>query len=226
MGGVADNLARVRKRFDSAVQAAGRRVGEVELMAVSKTFPVERIAEAVECGQLLFGENKVQELLAKKPLLPGKVRWHLIGHLQSNKVRKVLPAVEAIHSVGSLDLAKDIQRIAGELGLYPKVYLEVNVAAESSKHGFAPEALKVEIEAIFSMDRLEVQGLMCIPPFDLDVERSRKYFRFLREYRDELARLTGAPLTGLSMGMSHDFEVAIQEGSTVVRVGTAIFGER
>lgn len=226
MGSVADNLARVRERFDAAVLAAGRGAGEVELMAVSKTFPVERIAEAVDCGQLLFGENKVQELLAKKPQLPGKVRWHLIGHLQSNKVRKVLPAAEAIHSVGSLDLAKDIQRIAGEMGLYPKIYLEVNVAAESSKHGFTPEGLKADLDAILDMDRLEVQGLMCIPPFDPDVERSRKYFQFLREYRDELARQSGVPLTGLSMGMSHDFEMAIQEGSTVVRVGTAIFGGR
>lgn len=223
---IADNLARVRERFDAAVKAAGRVSGEVELMAVSKTFPPERIAEAVDCGHLLFGENKVQELLAKKPLLPSKLRWHLIGHLQSNKVRKVLPAAEAIHGVASLDLARDIQRIATEMGLYPKIYLEVNVAAESSKHGFAPADLRAQIDEILSMDRLEVQGLMCIPPFDPEPENSRKHFQFLRTFRDELASSSGVPLTGLSMGMSHDFEVAIQEGSTIVRVGSAIFGGR
>lgn len=223
---VADNLARVRDRFESAVQQAGRAAGEVELMAVSKTFPPERIAEAADSGQLLFGENKVQELLAKKPLLPSKLRWHLIGHLQSNKVRKILPAAEAIHSVGSLDLAKDIQRIATELGLYPKIYLEVNVAAESSKHGFPPETLRRELDTLLSLDRLEIQGLMCIPPFDPEPENTRKHFAWLRNYRDELVTASGIPLTGLSMGMSHDFEVAIQEGSTIVRVGSAIFGGR
>ncbi len=223
---LADNLARVRERFDDAVRTTGRGSAEVELMAVSKTFPPERIAEAVECGQLLFGENKVQELLAKKPLLPSRVRWHLIGHLQSNKVRKVLPAAEAIHGVTSLELARDIQRIATEVGLYPKIYLEVNVAAESSKHGFTPEDLRTQIEQILAMDRLEVQGLMCIPPFDPDPEKSRPHFHFLRTFRDELASSSGVPLTGLSMGMSHDFEVAIQEGSTIVRVGSAIFGTR
>ena len=223
---IADHLARVRERFHAAVQAAGRSSEDVELMAVSKTFPPERIAEAVECGQLLFGENKVQELLAKKPLLPSKLRWHLIGHLQGNKVRKVLPAAEAIHGVASLELARDIQRIASEMGLYPKIYLEVNVAAESSKHGFSPEALRAQLDDILALDRLEVQGLMCIPPFDAEPENSRKHFQFLRTFRDELAASSGAPLTGLSMGMSHDFEVAIQEGSTIVRVGSAIFGGR
>ena len=226
MATVADNLARVRERLDAAVKAAGRGSGEVELMAVSKTFPAEVVAEAVDAGQVLLGENKVQELLAKKPLLPSKVRWHLIGHLQSNKVRKVLPAAEAIHSVGSVDLAKDIQRIAAELGLYPKVYLEVNVAAESSKHGFGPEQLRAAFEELLKLDRLDVMGLMCIPPFTPNAEDSRRYFAFLREFRDQLAQASGVPLSGLSMGMSHDFHVAVEEGATIVRVGSAIFGGR
>ena len=175
---------------------------------------------------MLFGENKVQELLAKQPLLTSKLRWHLIGHLQSNKVRKCLPVVDAIHSVDSIDLARDINRIASELGLYPKVYLEVNLAAESTKYGFKPEHLKQSLDELYSLDRLFIQGLMCIPPFDANAENTRRYFVVLRELRDELQIQGGAPLPKLSMGMSHDFEVAIEEGSTIVRVGSAIFGSR
>ncbi len=226
MSQIAENLSAVSERLAEAVATSGRQAGEVELLAVSKTFPAEVLTEAVAAGQLLLGENKVQELLAKKPELPGKVRWHLIGHLQSNKVRKILPAVDAIHSIGSLDLAQDVQRIAAELGLYPKIYLEVNVAAESSKQGFLPADLRRQLDELLGFDRLEVLGLMCIPPFAPNAEESRKYFVFLREFRDELAKAAGIPLSGLSMGMSHDFEVAVQEGSTIVRVGSAIFGKR
>ncbi len=210
----------------AACNRSARALGEVDLLAVSKTFPVEAILEAVDAGQTLFGENKVQELLAKQPALPSKVRWHIIGHLQSNKVRKCLPLVQAIHSVDSLELAQDINRIGGELGLFPKVYLEVNVAAESTKYGFKPELLKQQLEALYALDRLEIQGLMCIPPFEANAEHSRRYFVFLRKLRDELEHLGGAPLPKLSMGMSHDFEIAIEEGSTIVRVGSAIFGSR
>ncbi len=223
---VAANLHDIQNRIAAAVQRAGRRADDVELLAVSKTFPIETLQDAIDAGQTLFGENKVQELLAKQPALSSKLRWHLIGHLQSNKVRKVLPVVEAIHSVDSLDLARDINRIAAELGLFPKVYLEVNLAAESTKHGFMPETLRSELEALYMLDRLYVQGLMCIPPFDPNAERTRPFFVTLRNLRDELEKLGGAPLPKLSMGMSHDFEVAIEEGSTIVRVGTAIFGAR
>lgn len=226
MGTVAENLAAIQARLANAVETAGRRPGEVELLAVSKTFPVETIQEAVDAGQVLFGENKVQELLTKQPALPSRLRWHLIGHLQSNKVRKVLPVVEAVHSVDSLDLASDINRIGGELGLFPKVYLEVNVAIESTKFGFTAKALREQLDALYSLDRLEIQGLMCIPPFSANAEDSRKYFVALRQLRDELEKLGGAPLPKLSMGMSHDFEVAVEEGATMVRVGTAIFGGR
>lgn len=226
MSVIADHLEAVRQRLADACARAGRKVEAVELLAVSKTFPVEVIEEAVDAGQTLFGENKVQELLAKQPALPSRLRWHIIGHLQSNKVRKILPVVQAIHSVDSVDLARDINRIGAELGLFPKVYLEVNVAAESTKYGFKPEALKQQLEELYALDRLEIQGLMCIPPFEPNPEASRKYFTFLRGLRDELEKIGGAPLPRLSMGMSHDFEIAIEEGSTIVRVGSAIFGSR
>ena len=226
MAAVADNLAAIRERLAKAAEGAGRKASDVELLAVSKTFPVEAIQEAVDAGQTLFGENKAQELLAKQPALPSRLRWHIIGHLQSNKVRKILPIVEAIHSVDSLDLAKDINRIAAELGLFPKVYLEINVAAESTKFGFNPQAAREQLEALYGLERLEIQGLMCIPPFSANAEDSRRYFVILRGLRDELEKLGGAPLPRLSMGMSHDFEIAIKEGSTIVRVGSAIFGSR
>lgn len=221
-----NNIDNVKFKIATALASAGRRADEVELLAVSKTFSEEIIREAVDAGMRLFGENKVQELLTKQPLLPSNLRWHLIGHLQSNKIRKILPAVDVIQSVDSLSLAQDINRIASELGLFPKVYLEVNVAAEASKFGFAPATLESQIEELFKLDRLEIQGLMCIPPPSPDEEDSRKYFVFLRQFRDRLEMQTGAPFPGLSMGMSHDYEVAIQEGATMVRVGSAIFGGR
>ena len=227
MSDLAERLQAIRERLRTACERSGREPSSVELLAVSKTFPIEAIREAMEAGQLLFGENKVQEVLAKVPALPSKLRWHLIGHLQSNKVRKVLPLVDAVHSVDSLDLARDIQRIGGELGLFLKVYLEVNLAAESTKHGFKPDDLREgALDALYEMDRLHIQGLMCIPPFDPMPEMTRPYFATLRLLRDELEKHGGAPLPKLSMGMSHDFEVAIEEGATIVRVGSALFGER
>ena len=221
-----DNIENVKSKIASALARSGRNAEEVELIAVSKTFPAEIIHEAVDAGLRLFGENKVQELLTKQPLLPSNLRWHLIGHLQSNKIRKILPVADVIQSVNSLALAQDINRIGTELGLFPKIHLEVNVAAEASKFGFSPATLESQIEELFKLDRLEIQGLMCIPPPCPDEEDSRKYFVFLREFRDRLEKQTGAPFPGLSMGMSHDYEVAIQEGATMVRVGSAIFGGR
>ncbi|MBB5031967.1 YggS family pyridoxal phosphate-dependent enzyme [Prosthecobacter vanneervenii] len=226
MNDLASRLQAIRDRISAAAQRCGRDPASVQLLAVSKTFPAEAIREALDAGQLLFGENKVQEILAKAPQLPSNLQWHLIGHLQSNKVRKVLPHVQAIHSVDSLDLARDIDRIAGELGLKAKVYLEVNLGDESSKHGFNAEGLRAQLEALHALTRLEIQGLMCIPPFDDDPEKSRPYFVQLRTLRDELEKTGGRPLPLLSMGMSHDFEIAIEEGATMVRVGSAIFGER
>ena len=226
MNDLHDRLQAIRDRIATAASKAGRDPASVELLAVSKTFPVESIREALDAGQLLFGENKLQEVLAKAPLLPAKVEWHLIGPLQSNKVRKILPLVRCIHSIDSLSLARDVDRIAAELGLFSKVFIEVNLAAESTKHGFNAETLRANLEALYALRRLEIQGLMCIPPFDPDPTKSRPYFIQLRELRDELEKLGSAPLPLLSMGMSHDFEIAIEEGATIVRVGSAIFGER
>lgn len=226
MSDLADRLQEIRDRLTAAVARSGRKPEEVELLAVSKTYPVEIIQQAVDAGQLSFGENRVQEIVLKQPQLPGKLQWHLIGPLQSNKVRKVLPLVKMIHAVDSLDIAQDINRIAAEMGLHPKVLIEINVAAESSKHGFTASAIRAQLEALYELDRLYIQGVMCIPPFDPLPEKSRRYFTMLREIRDELEKLGGAPLPVLSMGMSHDFEVAIEEGASIVRVGSAIFGAR
>jgi pyridoxal phosphate enzyme (YggS family) len=226
MSFIAENLEAIRHRIHESALRSGRAAESVELLAVSKTHPVETIQQAVEAGQLRFGENRVQEILLKQPQLPGKLQWHLIGPLQSNKVRKILPCVEMIHAVDSLDIARDINRIAGELGLHPRVLIEINLATESTKHGFNVTQIREQLESLYSLDRLYIQGVMCIPPFDPVPEKTRPYFAKLRELRDDLEKLGGAPLPQLSMGMSHDFETAIEEGSTIVRVGSAIFGSR
>jgi len=226
MSDVAENLQEIQNRIASALQRAGRKREDVELMVVSKTFPAEIVREAVDAGHRLFGENRVQELLAKQPELPDNLRWHLIGHLQSNKVRKILPVAEALHGVDKLDIARDIQRIASEHGLFPKVYLEINVGGESTKFGFTPEQIKAQLEDLLALDRLEIQGLMCIPPPAEDAEGSRPYFIMLRDLRDDLEKQAGIKLPGLSMGMSGDYEIAIEEGATMVRVGSAVFGKR
>lgn len=223
---VADHIDVVKCSIAEAACRSARDAEDVELLAVCKTFPAEAVREAVDAGLRLFGENRVQELLTKQPLLPLHLRWHLIGHLQSNKIRKVLPCVEAIQSVDSLNLAKDIDRVAEELGLFPKIYLEVNVAAEASKFGFSFAMLESQLEELLALKRLEVQGLMCIPPAGQKPEDSRKYFIFLREFRDKLEKQFGAKFPKLSMGMSHDYAVAVEEGATIVRVGSAIFGTR
>lgn len=226
MAFIHDNLNIAKSKISEAALRVHRQPEDVELIVVSKTFSAELIREAVEAGHLLFGENRVQELLGKVAILPSNLRWHLIGHLQSNKVRKVLPVVEAIHSVESLDLARDINRVAEELGLCPKVYLEVNIAEESSKHGFTIAQLESGMEALLSLNRIEIKGFMCVPPITSAPENSRKYFVMLRDLRDKMAEQFGTFFPGLSMGMSGDYTVAIEEGATVVRVGSAIFGGR
>ncbi|MBV8140920.1 MAG: YggS family pyridoxal phosphate-dependent enzyme [Verrucomicrobia bacterium] len=223
---IAENLQSVRRVIAESEHKSGRPVGSVELLAVSKTHPPEVIREAVEAGQLLFGENRVQEAKAKIPELPARVRWHLIGHLQSNKIRSALPAFEIIHGVDSVDILEDIQRIGGELGLFPRVLLQVNVAGESSKFGFTPERLLSEVERISRLERVQIEGLMTIPPLAANPESSRKYFVQLRELRARLEKEFRFSLPQLSMGMSGDYRIAIEEGATLVRVGTAIFGER
>lgn len=226
MPSLQENLESVREKIAAAARRAGRAPSEIELVAVSKTHGAEVIREASEAGQELFGENRVQEAMAKIPLLPGKLRWHLIGPLQSNKVRKALPLFELIHGVDSLDLACDIDRIASELGLFPRVLLEVNVSGEGSKHGFDPAVLEQHLEELLALPRLQVEGFMTMAPLAPEAEASRPHFRSLRELRDRMARGAGVPFPTLSMGMSGDYEVGVEEGATLVRVGSAIFGNR
>jgi pyridoxal phosphate enzyme (YggS family) len=223
---IAENLQSVRMVIAESERKSGRPVGSVELLAVSKTHPPEVIRQAVEAGQLLFGENRVQEAKAKISEFPARLRWHLIGHLQSNKIRPALSIFEMIQGVDSVEKVDEIQRIGGDLGLFPRVLLQVNVAGESSKFGFTPERLLLELERISRAERVQVEGLMTIPPLASNPENSRKYFVQLRELRDRLEKEFRFSLPQLSMGMSGDYRIAIEEGATLVRVGTAIFGER
>lgn len=223
---ISERLHAVRTRIAQAAERCGRTAGEITLVAVTKTQPAEIVREALDAGQDVFGENRVQELAAKAPLLPARARWHLIGHLQKNKIRKALPLCELIHGVDSAELAREIDRIAAEAGLFPRALLEVNVSGEETKFGFRPEKLAEEIGPLLSLPRLQIEGLMTIAPYAEDPEKSRPHFRALRELRDQLAAAAGIPLPALSMGMSNDFEIALEEGATLVRVGTAIFGER
>ena len=226
MDNVGENLERVRAQIAEAAKKAGRAVDEIELVAISKTHEAEKVRLAFDAGQQLFGESKVQEARAKIPLLPSAARWHFVGRLQKNKVRHALPLFELFHSVDSLDLARQMDRIAAEEGWRPRVLLEVNVAGEGSKIGFAPEMLRSQMEALLELPRLAVEGLMTIPPLAPEAEASRKYFVMLRELRDRFATEFQVALPRLSMGMTGDFTVAIEEGATLVRVGTAIFGQR
>ncbi len=223
---IAENVACVREQIAQAAAKARRAVDEIELVAITKTHPAEKVREAIEAGQTLFGESRVQEARAKIPELPSNLRWHFVGHLQKNKIRHALPLFELIHSVDSLALAEDINRIAEEEGLHPRVLVEVNVAGEGSKCGFSPEKLRDQMEELLALPRLSILGLMTIPPLAEEAEASRKYFVQLRELRDRLQTEFRVDLAQLSMGMTQDFPVAIEEGATLVRVGTAIFGER
>jgi PLP dependent protein len=223
---VAENLERVWEQIASAAAKSGRSADDVELVAITKTHPAEKVREAIEAGQTLFGESRVQEARAKIPELPSTLRWHFVGHLQKNKVRQALPLFEMIQSVDSLALAQDINRIAEEEGLHPRVLLEVNVAGEGTKFGFAPDKLRQQMEELLALPRLSIEGLMCIPPLADESESSRKCFVQVRELRDSLANEFDVKLPQLSMGMTNDFPIAVEEGATLVRVGTAIFGER
>src|SRR5438874_1791657 len=226
MSSIAENLDRVREQIASAAAKSGRSVDDVELVAITKTHPAEKVREAIEAGQTLFGESRVQEARAKIPELPSNIRWHFVGHLQKNKVRQALPLFEVIHSVDSLALAQDVNRIAQEEGLHPRVLLEVNVAGEGSKFGFAPDKLREQMQELLALARLSIEGLMCIPPLGVESEDSRKFFVQVRELRDSLEKEFSVKLPQLSMGMTQDFAIGIDEGATLVRVGTAIFGER
>jgi PLP dependent protein len=229
---IAENVARVRERIDAAARRAGRKPEDIALMAVSKTFPAETIREAYDAGLRLYGENRVQEFAGKIDLLRvlRDVEWHLIGHLQTNKAGKAVELFNAVDSVDSLRLAQKLNVSAQQLGKKLKVLIEVNVGGEAAKSGVDPESRELEelLLAAPELANIEFLGLMTVPPFADDPQEARPYFRKLRELRDQIAarRLPKINMNVLSMGMSHDFEVAIEEGSTCVRVGTAVFGSR
>ncbi len=226
MSSVAENLERVREQVAEAAAKVGRAVDQVQLIAISKTHDAGKVRAAYQAGQSLFGESRVQEARAKIPELPSNLRWHFVGHLQKNKIRHALPLFELFQSVDSLALAQEISRIADEEGMHPRVLLEVNVAGEGSKFGFARTALRGEMEQLLALRRLTIEGLMTIPPLAEKAEASREFFAQLREFRDALEKEFDLKLPQLSMGMTTDFTVATEEGATLVRVGTAIFGER
>ena len=223
---IAENLERVRKQIGEAAANADRAVAEIQLVAITKTHPADKVREAVDAGLTLFGESRVQEARAKIPELPSNLRWHFVGHLQKNKIRHALALFELFHGVDSLALAQEINRTAAEAGMHPRVLLEVNVASEGSKFGFKPGGLRAEMETVLALPRLSIEGLMCIPPLGEEAEASRKFFVQLRELRNSLEKEFDIKLPHLSMGMTQDFWIAVEEGATLVRVGTAIFGER
>jgi len=223
---LAENFETVRRQIRAACDRAGRNPDSVTLVAVSKTHPPEAIQAAAACGQVFFGENKVQEARTKIPSCPGRLRWHFIGHLQSNKCRDAVELFELIQSVDSLALAREINKRAEAAARTLPVLLEVNVAGEASKFGYAPDKMLAELRELNALSRLEIQGLMTVPPWTADPEKARPHFRRLRELKGQAEAVLGAPLLHLSMGMSGDFAVAIEEGATIVRVGTALFGPR
>ncbi|MEI2725507.1 MAG: YggS family pyridoxal phosphate-dependent enzyme [Verrucomicrobiota bacterium] len=223
---LAENLNSIQQRISIACQRAGREPTSVALLAVAKTHPPEAVSAAANLGLSLFGENKVQEARAKIPLCPGRLRWHFIGHLQSNKCREAVELFAMIESVDSLALAQEINRRAEAAAKTMPILLEVNVAGEASKFGYQPEHLLAELKAINALPRIEIHGLMAVPPWSPLPENSRPHFRRLRELKLQCEQILAAPMPHLSMGMSGDFEVAIEEGATIVRVGTALFGKR
>lgn len=224
---LAGRLALVQERVAAAAETAGRDPRDVTLISVSKTHPAEVVDEAVAAGALDLGENRVQEAQAKKPGVR-EAKWHLIGPLQRNKARVALEVFDVIHTIDRPEIARRLQFLLEEH--WPDrvldVLLEVNVGEESQKAGVSPEDLRELLDEVRTHDRLVVRGLMAIPPFAAEPEASRPHFRSLRELRDRMEKETGRPLPELSMGMSHDFEIAVAEGATLVRVGTAIFGAR
>ena len=224
--GLEDNLSGLQERIGNACRRAGRDPESVTLMAVSKYHPPEAVAEAAALGIKVFGESKVQEARAKIGRCPASLRWQLIGHLQSNKCRDAVQLFEMIQSVDSLGLAREIDKCAQKAAKTMAVLLEVNVAGESTKFGFSPEALLAELETLNALPRIEIHGLMTMAPWSPDPERPRAAFRELRKLKERCEEILGASLSELSMGMSGDFESAIEEGSTLIRIGTGFFGAR
>ena len=225
---VEENLKKVEEKIQRACERSGRSRSEVTLIAVSKTKPIEMMQEAMETGVNIFGENKVQEIVKKEVELPKDVEWHLIGHLQRNKVRQIAGKVKRIHSVDSLRLAEQIQKEYEKIGEIADILLEVNVAREESKYGLMPEETEAVIREIANFPNIKVHGLMTIAPFVEDPEKNRIHFQNLRKLLVDInaKNIDNISMDELSMGMTGDYEVAIEEGATYIRVGTGIFGSR
>jgi pyridoxal phosphate enzyme (YggS family) len=225
---IAAAAARVRERMASAATRAGRRPGEIHLIAVTKTLGAEAVRAAYEAGVRDFGENRVQEWETKFAEVgrPAGARFHMIGHLQRNKARRAAALFDRVDSIDSIALARKLDQAAAEEGVRLPVLIEVRLSEEPAKSGIEPESLESLAMVVAALEHLDLQGLMTVPPWSEDAESARPYFRRLRELRDRLSRRLGRSLPVLSMGMTNDFEVAIEEGATEVRVGTAIFGRR
>ena len=225
---ITENLEQVRKNIDEACSVAGRDPKEVTLIAVSKTKPVSMLKEAYDAGARCFGENKVQEIMDKHPQLPEDIQWHMIGHLQRNKVKYIVDKVSMIHSVDSLRLAQTIEQEAAKHNVCVPVLLEVNVAQEESKFGLKMDEVLPLIETIADFPHIKVQGLMTIAPYVENAEDNRDFFRQLKKLSVDIEakNINNVSMSVLSMGMTGDYQVAVQEGATMVRVGTGIFGER
>ena len=224
--GLTTNLQSIQQRIDVACGRAKRDPASVTLLAVSKGQPADKVREAAQAGVTLFGENKVQEAKIKIGQCPPRLHWHMIGHLQSNKARDAVHFFEMIQSVDSLALAQEIDKLADRAAKTLPILLEVNVAGESTKFGFKPDQLLAELQAINALKKIEIHGLMTIAPWTPEPEKVRPIFARLRELKLECEQVLGAPLPHLSMGMSGDFEIAIEEGATLIRLGTALFGPR
>jgi hypothetical protein len=223
---LAENLGSIKQRIAAACGRAGRAAESITVVAVTKGQPPEAVAEAAGLGLTLFGENKVQEAKAKIPLCPGRLRWHLVGHLQTNKCRDAVELFEMIQGVDSFRLAQEINQRAEQASRTVPILLEVNTGGEASKFGYRPDRLLSEFGEINGLPRLEIHGLMTVPPWGPNPEKARAFFQQLRQLKEQCEQRLGAPLPCLSMGMSADFEVAIEEGATMVRIGTALFGPR
>lgn len=231
-----ERILGVRERIDAAVKRSGRTEGSVLLVAISKTFPAEAVVEAARAGLSTFGENRVQEAAAKIPRVAELLAsarmppptWHLVGHLQSNKARQAVALFDLVHSVDSAGLAAKLEVAAASCGKRLPVLIQVNVSGEGSKSGVEPGSLRALVDAVATCSHLELRGLMTIPPYDPDPERSRPHFAALRELGERVRGWLGpgADAGELSMGMTEDFEIAVEEGATIVRVGRALFGER
>lgn len=223
---IAANVESVRRRIDAACQRAGRDPARVQVVAVTKGHSPALVRQALDAGLTVLGENRIQEAKAKIPLCPGGAQWHMIGHLQTNKARDAVRLFKMVESVDSLRLAEELNQQADNAARYLPILLEANIVGEASKFGYPPETLLRELETLNALPRLEIHGLMTMAPWTPEPEKVRPVFRRLRELKEECEQRLGAPLPQLSMGMSGDFEVAVEEGATLVRIGTALLGER